>query len=265
MAETSISWTDFSFNTHIGCTRVSPGCNNCYAETLNSRWGNDNWGKGKPRRITSDANWRKPLSWNKRAVEQGTGFKVFCGSMCDVMDDEAPEGARERLWELIDSTPNLLWQLLTKRPHRYSKYLPSSGFIHDNVMLMTTVESQEFYLPRIKALNEGKQTLEINNDLYRRDFAIPLKPVKIGVSYEPALGPLSIREYPGLRPDWIIFGGETGNHPRPMELSWAENIKRECEEFGVAFWMKQMSARTPEKAAALIPAEMLVRKFPEVV
>lgn len=260
MAEkTSISWTDHTHNPWVGCTKVSPGCDGCYAETLNHRWGGDNWGKGKLRRVLSDANWAKPMKWNREAQASGIVSKVFCGSMCDVMDDEAPEGQRERLWELVDSTPNLYWQLLTKRPHRYVRYLPESGFKHGNVMLMATVEKQEFYVPRIKALNDARQHLNMLMDINH----LGGKEIKMGVSYEPALGPLSIRDYPGLRPHWLIFGGETGNHPRPMEQEWADNIKSECEEFGVAFFMKQMSARTPEKAAELIPASLLLRQFPK--
>ena len=132
---TSIAWTDATFNPWHGCTKVSPGCDFCYAETLNHRWGKDNWGKGKPRRLTSDSNWNEPLRWQKRAIADGRHMKVFCASMADVMDDEAPEGARERLWALIDKTPNLIWQLLTKRPQRYARYLPKDGFVHDNVWL----------------------------------------------------------------------------------------------------------------------------------
>jgi protein gp37 len=114
---TQIAWTKHTFNPWIGCTKVSPGCDNCYAETLNHRWGKDNWGKGKPRRRTEAANWRQPIKWDKEAAHLGRKDYVFCGSLCDVMDDEAPEGAREDLWRLIDATPNLIWQLLTKRPH----------------------------------------------------------------------------------------------------------------------------------------------------
>lgn len=260
MAEnTNISWTSHTHNPWIGCTKVSPGCDACYAETLNHRWGNDNWGKGKPRRLTADANWDKPRVWDHHAKKAGRIDKVFCGSMCDVMDDEAPEGARERLWELIDKTPNLYWQLLTKRPQRYVRELPYKGFKHGNVMLMATVEMQEFYYPRMKALNDARLSLDMKTDMWGGGGG----PCKIGVSYEPALGPLSMREYPGLRPHWLIFGGETGPHPRPMEQKWCEDIKVECEEFGVAFWLKQFSARTPEMASALIPAEMLLRQFPE--
>lgn len=255
---TKISWTNSSWNPWIGCAKVSPGCDHCYAETLNHRWGNDNWGKGKPRRVTSDANWKLPLRWDKEASRLGRQDMVFCASLADVMDDEAPAGQRERLWQLIDATPNLLWQLLTKRPQRYQKYLPADGFAHDNVILGSSAENQHFYDVRLPYLYAGQQDLECRNALHRGRTSA----VKTFISYEPALGPLSVRQYPGMRPHWVICGGESGNDRRPMEQKWAEDLRAECAEFGISFFMKQMSARTPEQGAALIPASLLVREFP---
>jgi protein gp37 len=220
------------------------GCDNCYAETLNHRWGSDNWGKGKPRRVTSDVNWRQPIAWNKSAQAAGRIDKVFCASLADVMDDEAPEGARERLWELIDKTPNLIWQLLTKRPHRYGKYLPAT-FKHDNVWLGSSAENQHYYDIRWPILCEIGVVYGLTTF----------------ISYEPALGSLTLRNHPA-QPDWIIMGGESGNKRRPMSTEWMADLKTECEEYGVSLWTKQMSARTPEEGADLIPAELLTRKFP---
>src|ERR1700733_10436637 len=174
--KTGISWTDSTFNPWIGCTKVSDGCDHCYAETLNHRWGSDNWGKGKPRRVTSDSNWREPIRWNKVAGSEGVKHKVFCASLADVMDDEAPAGVRERLWELIDNTPHLIWQLLTKRPHRYSRYLPQ-WFKHGNVWLGTSAENQEFYDIRWPILREVAHQYNAIS----------------WISYEPALGPLAMR------------------------------------------------------------------------
>lgn len=242
---TKISWTDHTFNGWIGCTKVSPGCDNCYAETLNSRWGKDNWGKGKPRRTTADSNWHQPLKWDREAADQGIKAKVFCGSLCDVMDDESPHGMRERLWALIDHTPNLIWQLLTKRPHRYERYLPYR-FVHDNVWLGTSAENQQFYDARWPILGKMRERC-----------------AAVFISYEPALGPVRMTGIGIGFPDWIIFGGESGNERRPMEQKWAEDIKAECELAGARFFMKQMSARTPEEGSKLIPAHLLVRQYPE--
>jgi protein gp37 len=259
---TNISWTDHTFNPFEGCTKVSPGCDNCYAEARDKRWGGDHWGKGHPRKTMSESYWHQPLRWNRLAGEAGRIDKVFCGSLCDVMDDEAPEGQRERLWKLIDQTPNLLWQLLTKRPTRYQPYLPENGFRFDNVILGTTTENQEFFDVRMPEVDAAAEILRRRNAMSTpKTYRVP---VKTFASYEPALGRITMRLQArlGIAPDWLIFGGETGNEPRPMEMEWAENIKAECEEFGVAFFMKQVSARTPKQAAALIPAHLLVREFP---
>jgi len=256
---TGIAWTDHTFNPWHGCTKVSPGCDHCYAEIQDVRYQPvSHWGKGVARKVMSDAYWKDPLKWQRAARKENRIDKVFCASMADVMDDEAPEGQRDRLWRLIDETPNLYWQLLTKRPQRYERYLPQYGFKHGNVILMATVEKQEFYESRVRALDDARRHLDILTDLNGHNGGS----VKTGISYEPALGPLSIRDYPGMRPHWVIFGGETGEGRRPMEQKWAEDIKAECEEFGVSFFMKQMSAYKSAAAAALIPAHLLLRQFP---
>jgi protein gp37 len=127
-------------------------------------------------------------------------------------------------------------------------------------MLMATVEMQEFYAPRINALHTAASVLHTRNDLLRRNA----KPILTGISYEPALGPLSIRQYPGIRPHWVIFGGETGTDRRPLQEQWARDIKAECEEFGIPFFMKQMSAYSTTQAAKLIPGDMLLRQYPRM-
>lgn len=262
--ETGILWTDHTHNPWWGCTKVSPGCDHCYAETVDAKFSADpHWGKGVPRRTFGDKHWQEPLKWNKAAAASGVVAKVFCASMADVMDDEAPAGQWERLIGVINETPNLMWQLLTKRPHRFIRRFPVSGFAFDNVILGTTAENQEFYDARIEHLMAGAAYLTDRNNA--RKIFYPREPVrnrvKTFVSYEPALGPITMVNR--FSPDWLIFGGETGDGRRPMELAWAENIKNECAEFGVAFFMKQLSARNPKQAAELIPAEMLIRQFPE--
>lgn len=243
--ETGISWTDSTFNPWWICTEVSPGCDNCYARVLAKRYGYG-WGKGVPRRVMSDSYWKEPLKWNRLAEASGRPWKVFCASMADVMDDEAPEGQRERLWELIEKTPHLIWQLLTKRPQRYAKYLPLFNCPR-NIWLGTSAEDQPNYNLRWPHLFLAA---------YARDL-------KTFISYEPALGPLEMRKNEG-RPNWMICGGESGSGRRAMNLGWAEDLKAECENDGVAFWMKQLSAQTPERGAALIPAHLLIHEFPGV-
>ena len=124
MENSGISWTGNTFNPWVGCTKVSAGCDHCYAESLSKWTGYAKWGAGAERRVTSDENWRKPIKWNGQAQEAGTRTKVFCASMADIFDSEAPAEARERLWDLIRTTPFLDWQILTKRPQNISKMLP---------------------------------------------------------------------------------------------------------------------------------------------
>jgi len=115
MAEnTKIEWCDHTFNPWEGCTKVGPGCDNCYAETRNARFAGGlalNWGHGAPRRRTSAANWRKPLSWNAAHAEffalHGRRQRVFCASLADVFDNEAPPQWRRDLFDVIELTPNL--------------------------------------------------------------------------------------------------------------------------------------------------------------
>src|SRR5687767_5237522 len=114
---TAIAWTDHTFNPWWGCERVSPGCQNCYAETFAKRTGNLVWGKNADRRRFADKHWNEPLKWNRLAATEGRQAFVFCASMADVFEYRSDHhDDRLRLWALIEATPNLTWQLLTKRP-----------------------------------------------------------------------------------------------------------------------------------------------------
>lgn len=130
MAENSkIEWTDHTWNPWIGCTKVSPGCANCYAWYLMAvRYGRVEWGAGKPRIRTSAANWQEPLRWNK--AEEGKMVshaefvanrrpRVFCASLADWLDEEVPVAWLADMLDLIRRTPNLDWLLLTKRPQNW--------------------------------------------------------------------------------------------------------------------------------------------------
>ena len=132
---TAISWADATFNSWIGCSKVSPGCAHCYAQSYGHRFGVE-WGPGKPRRRTSSAYWRQPLAWNKQAARQLVGYqnipdsgkklyeyrrpRVFCGSLMDWLDPEVPVEWLADLLDLIRRTPNLDWLLLTKRPQLFT-------------------------------------------------------------------------------------------------------------------------------------------------
>lgn len=248
---TGISWTDHTFNPWWGCTKVSPGCDNCYAEALDKRRGFAHWGAGAPRRVMSDHYWNEPLRWDRAHAKAGTMGKVFCASMADVMDDEIPEGQRERLWGLIDRTPNLIWQLLTKRPHRYEKHLPDSFRGSPRVWLGTTAENQKFYDVRWPQLAHAAGKFDLLT----------------WISYEPALGPLTLRSFP-VWPRWVIFGGESGPHRRSCDEQWARDLREEIHIYlgpwasQCALFVKQMSGLTPAAGKALIPADLQIQEFP---
>lgn len=240
MAENSkIEWTHHTFNPWIGCTKVGPPCDHCYAEALSNRYGWTTWGPHGERKRTSAANWKKPLAWNKAAAAVGERHRVFCASLADWLDNQAPAEWRKDLAELIALTPHLDWLLLTKRIQNYKRLAPWNA-LHTppNVWLGITCGSQPEY---------------------DRDWEI-LADVPAAVhfiSYEPALGPLVPRlSTTGWRPDWIICGGESGPGARMMDVQWARDLRKDCEATNIKFFMKQMTGKKP------IPDDLLVRQFP---
>lgn len=246
MAENSkIEWTDHTFNPWIGCTKVSPACKNCYAERdMNHRFGKVDWGPSGTRVKTSEENWKKPFAWNKKAGEQNTRYRVFCASLADVFEDWnglildhngnklniSMNGLRLRLMQLIASTPNLDWLLLTKRPENIQKFfvyewartdMSSSIQFRNNIWLGTSVESQ-YQLDRI-------ETLKLN-----RSF-VPV----LFISAEPLLGPIPNLEQHLEGIDWVIAGGESGPNARPSSIDWFRDIRNQCQKRNVAFLFKQ--------------------------
>jgi protein gp37 len=239
VAENSkIEWTTHTFNPWIGCQKVSPGCDHCYAESLAKRYGWVEWGPHGERKRTSPANWKKPLQWNKAAKAAGVRPRVFCSSLADVFDNQVNQSWRIDLFDLIGETEHLDWLLLTKRPENITKMLPTNWNVADfhNVWLGTTCEDQERYDRRWPILRDIPAMVHF-------------------ISYEPGIGPLRLHNGPD-QPDWLICGGESGHGARMMEPSWASDIKADCERAGVYFFMKQMTGKKP------IPPELLLREFP---
>ncbi|MEP3245129.1 MAG: phage Gp37/Gp68 family protein [Sneathiella sp.] len=271
MAEnTKIEWADATFNPWIGCTKISAACDNCYAEALDKRFQNNRWAPNAERSRTSDANWRKPLAWNKKAQKDGVRHRVFCASLADVFDNHKSitDEWRADLWNLIDQTPNLDWLLLTKRPQNIKKMLPESYGLRDwgagwtNVWLGTTVEDQE--------------------QLNIRAAHLLSVPAKLNfLSCEPLLGPLdftnlSLNQMMGIsdtkyfpkhrvnilsgdtdmdpmhgvhnqfrKIDWVICGGESGPAARPLHPDWARSLRDQCKSAGVPFHFKQWGEWLP--------------------
>jgi protein gp37 len=248
MAENSkIEWTDHTFNPWIGCTKVSPACDGCYAENLMAnRYGRVAWGAGEDRQRTGTANWRKPVVWDKEAKAAGTRPYVFCASLADVFDNEVDEVWRYDLMNLIEATPNLIWLLLTKRI--------------GNVMKMTDPKRGCRTLPRNAAIG----ATIANQPEYDRDrlklweVKTSLDPLFTFGSYEPLLSRMILDKY---APDWIITGGETDQGSHKARYTDPDNfryLRDQSAALGRAFFMKQMTRKEP------IPADLLVRQWPEV-
>lgn len=235
MAENSkIEWTHHTFNPWIGCTKIAPPCDNCYAAVLAGRYDWVEW--GGPRKRTSEANWRKPIQWNKAAAKADIRYRVFCASLADWLDNQVPQEWRRDLGKLIEATPHLDWLLLTKRIGNYRRLAPWE-VAPDNVWLGITCGDQ------------GE---------YQRDWPklAEIEAVVRFISYEPALGPLVPEPLNCRYPDWIICGGESGQGARYMEPQWADDMRDYCKRAGINFFMKQMTGKKP------IPADLLVRQFP---
>ncbi len=227
-----IEWTHHTFNPWWGCSKVSPACRNCYAESWAGRLGFSIWGDRSPRRFFGEEHWAEPIGWNREAEVNGERRRVFCASMADVFEDRKDLNSwRDRLWSLIERTTWLDWLLLTKRPECIEFCVPWSAGWPPNAWLGTTIETQGWALKRIPDLLKHPAVLRF-------------------VSCEPLLGPLDLKcwlsqpnsaksrqDIRGI--DWVIAGGESGPRARPMNPAWAEDLRDQCTNAGVPFHFKQ--------------------------
>jgi protein gp37 len=250
MAEnTKIEWAHHTFNPWIGCTKVGPGCDHCYAEAdFDKRRHVVQWGAGQPRKLTADSTWAMPLRWNKEAERLGVRYRVFCASLADVFDNEVPPEWRASLIDLIAETPHLDWLLLTKRIGNAHQMLidatnHAAGWTAlPNVWLGATICNQE----------------EADRDIPK---LLRVPAAKRFLSMEPLLGPVDlvkskalrsmcktcadgksqgcVLDQPGPFVDWVIVGGESGHGARPMHPDWARSLRDQCQAAGVPFLFKQ--------------------------
>jgi protein gp37 len=279
-ANSKIEWTDHTWNPWWGCSKVSAGCEHCYAERHAKRLGKAQWGPTTKRVETSDAYWEQPLEWDAAAEEAGERHRVFCGSMCDIFEDR-PElsGLREGVFDTIDATPHLDWLLLTKRPENIARlmpplvtqYVPEAGEmsyregVRPNIWLGVSVEDQSAADQRIPLLLQCPAEVRfLSIEPLLGPITVPLyvstcphcgKPTKGRV-----IGGRSTREepfawycerrtcgdqYPLPSIDWVIVGGESGPHARPMHPAWVRSIRDQCQEAGVPFFFKQWGEFVP--------------------
>lgn len=247
----SIEWTDTTWNPTTGCDRVSPGCDNCYALTLakrlkamgNGRYQND----GSPR--TSGSGFgltlhhdilEAPLTWRRPR-------RVFVNSMSDLFHDDVPDEFIAKVFSVMARTPRHQYQILTKRPRRMRNLLGKWSVQADdqwqpapNIWLGTSVEDQKRAALRIPLLLDTPAAVRF-------------------VSCEPLLGQVDLADYISRgtsRLHWVIVGGESGAHFRPLDPVWARLLRDQCLASGVAFFFKQVGGRTPKAGGRLLDGKM---------
>ncbi len=272
---TKIEWADHSWNPWIGCTKVSPGCLNCYAEhstptRVHRAQGRELWGKGASRQRTSAAYWKQPVKWNKIPCEEwevngcskpGCGYAdgkpcIRCGlivtrkrvfpSLCDWLDDEVPIEWLADFLKVIHDTPNIDWLLLTKRPENFQKRIEQAWGAFPIPDPMRVYLSKWF-------TGEAPANVWVGTsveDQTRADKRVPelLRiPAKVRfMSVEPLLCAVDLdlveRNHKGEL-HWVIVGGESGPKSRPCNVGWIRDIVRQCKAAGVPCFVKQLGAK----------------------
>ena len=242
---TGIKWTDATGNFWWGCQRVSPGCENCYAEQLATvRRKLPVWGPPKTtRRDRKKDVWTDIVKWNAAAAREGRRLKVFVSSMADVFEDH-PQVApwRDEALALLAGLTSLDVQLLTKRPENITRMVPPAwlapGGWPAHVWVGTTVEDQKRADERIPHLLAVPARVRF----------LSCEPMIEAVNLEAAFcvydrhgapsGPRCNAAGSPANP-WVIIGGESGSDARPFAAEWARDILTQCDEAGVAAFMKQ--------------------------
>jgi protein gp37 len=215
---TAIEWTDATWNPVTGCTKVSPGCKNCYAESVSRRFGRSFDVTLHMDRLTEPDHWRKPR-------------RVFVCSMSDLFHRDVSEGFIRDVWDVMRRNPRHQFQVLTKRPARAFRVIEKwHAPALPNVAVGVSVENQARVHERLPDLALTRAALHF-------------------VSAEPLLGPVDLRGWLGNAPSvtgcvgWVIVGGESGPQARPMDLEWLIRIVADCKAAGVPVFVKQDSGR----------------------
>jgi len=248
--ETKIGWTatkrqdgswhpGSTLNWWIGCTKISPGCKFCYAERQNTyyKWTDKgSWGKGAPRKLTSERTHNSVFTWAKCAFDHKQFHRVFVSSLSDVFDDEVPDEWRNDLWNALDRAGEIAggyieFLILTKRIENAQRMFPErwikdpDGNLH--IRLGITTENQDTADARIPILLE-------------------MWPGKNFISAEPLLSYINFKDWI-TKLDWVIVGGESGPQAREMNWGWAKYAWLQCSIYGIPFYMKQSGSALAKK------------------
>jgi protein gp37 len=280
---TAIAWTDHTFNPWMGCTKISPGCTNCYADTLTTnRMGLGLWGPNGRRQLTGEANWDKPWTWDRAAKKAGRSARVFCASLCDVFEDwpHAMTNAKgDTLWQC----PTDPYRMPRNPAMKAGRIVPAENFVpytindararlwaliratpHLDWQLLTKrPERIADHLPPFWSEVRGRVWLgcSVESDKYvhRIDAIRDLDSAVRFISYEPALGPIA-HAANLARVDWLIYGGESGPGYRPEDKQWARDAMALCRRTGTRFFHKQSAGARTEMGIEL--DGRIVREYP---
>lgn len=247
-----IEWTDATWNPTTGCTRVSAGCDHCYAEVLANGRLADIYLKQRPAKDTP-ANRKDPFGvrlWPER-LDYPLGWKeprrIFVNSMSDLFHADIPEAFQRQVFEVMLSADRHIYQVLTKRPSRAERFVRRNadlfvaGLVPAHIWIGTSVENQ-------KAVHRISQLRQVRAEMRF-------------LSCEPLLGPLDL-DLGGIA--WVIVGGESGIGYRPMKPEWATGVRDQCLAASVPFFFKQVGGRTPKAGGRFLDGRTW-DQYPEAV
>lgn len=236
MAEnTKIEWADHTWNPWIGCTKVGAPCDNCYAEELmDSRYGRVQWGPHGERSRTATGTWAQLRKWDRAAERAGARPFVFSLSLGDIWDNQVDPAWRRDAFDRARECPNLIMLYLSKRIGNAIQMAQEAGGLPPNAALGATFGDQRDY-------DRDRLKLESARKALGALFTFG--------SFEPLLGPVILDRN---APDWIIVGGESGRNARPMQLSWARNLRDQSAELGRVFNFKQVGGRGSDKGGHML-------------
>ncbi|MCR8492790.1 DUF5131 family protein [Ochrobactrum sp. WV_118_8] len=248
MADTSIEWTDATWNPAAGCTILTAGCTNCYAMRMAARleaMGVEKY-VGTTRKSGGRAKWTGKIVLDENALQIPETWskprRVFVNSMSDLFHTDVPEEFVRKVWDVMARTRRHTYQILTKRPDRMAEILQKDGFkVLPNVWLGTSVEDSRV-LHRLDELREVPAAVRF-------------------VSYEPLIGSVAGGELRDIH--WAIVGGESGPNARPMDPRWIDEIFDQCTDADAAFFFKQWGGKN-KKATGRVYRERTWDELPRL-
>jgi protein gp37 len=269
--KSKIEWTNSSWNPITGCTKVSPGCKNCYAESFAERWRGipgHHFENGFDIQLRPDM-LDIPLKWKKPR-------RVFVNSMSDVFHESIPDEFILKMFAVMAASGRHTYQVLTKRPERMQEFVTKLG---KNIAPLEAAAREIGYTFKFKD-HEGEEykllpwpipNIWLGVSAENQATAMQRLPILIQtpavirfVSFEPLLGPIGFNwaMVPGIH--WVIVGGESGLHCRPFDFDWAREIRDVSKSAKVAFFMKQRGGH-PHKGGDLedLPEDLRIREFPQ--